>query len=358
MMLRTPRWRVGINQSEPHRERIVVALNEGFELVSTPEALPDVWLIGPGDLDSTGMRPLRQLRRYHPGLPCIVIAAERVSASLVRDWFRSGAADVVALAEIDSGLARSVETVLERAAEERRVLEALVAEREASARAQGLEAALAAARGAYDQTLTALVTALDCRERETACHSQRVAAFAVHLGLVLGLAADDLADLYRGALIHDVGKVGIPDSILLKPGPLTSEEWAVMRGHSELGAEITSGISFLKGAAVVPIAHHESWDGSGYPRGLRAQEIPLPARIFAIADTYDALRSARPYKEAWSHGEAIERIRSIAGVQLDPDLADVFVSIPETTLGRLAAAVEGLETYQDTLLACREVLET
>jgi putative nucleotidyltransferase with HDIG domain len=352
------RPRVGLNPNEPNRDAIRTALGERFELVSSLAERPRLWLIAPGELDATGVRALRQLRLRAPELPCIVITSPSVSASLVRDWYRNGAADVVGIIELQESLCRSIDRVLERAGTDAaREEESSRLEAELGRRAESLDAALRAVRDAYDQTLGALVTALDCRERETACHSQRVAAFAVYLGLELGLEPRELEDLYRGALLHDIGKIGIPDAVLLKPGALTDDEWTVMRGHSELGAEITRQIAFLKGAAAVPVAHHEAWDGTGYPRGLRGEEIPLHARIFAIADTYDALRSARPYKAACTHEEATAQMRGVAGTQLDPALVERFVQVPEATLGYLADAVEGTCTYEDTLGACRQARE-
>jgi putative nucleotidyltransferase with HDIG domain len=350
------RPRVGLSASGPGRDAVLAALDGRFEPVSSLADGPQLWLIAPEALDAPGAGALHELRRKAPALPFIVIAPPDASARRVRDWFRNGAADVVGAAELPEDLCRAIERTLERAprgaaaAEEPPRWKTGVKER-----AQSLEAALRAVRDGYDQTLSALVTALDCRERETACHSQRVAAFSVYLGLELGIGGDDLEHLYRGALLHDIGKIGIPDSVLLKPGTLTEEEWAVMRGHAELGAEITRRIAFLRGASVVPLAHHEAWDGSGYPRGLRGEEIPLHARIFALADSYDALRSTRPYRVGCSHARAMEQLAAAAGAQLDPKLAEPFVRVPEGILGRLADSVEGTCTYADTLAACREV---
>jgi putative nucleotidyltransferase with HDIG domain len=353
MRARDARPRIGVDADGSRRDAILAALDGHSDPVSGLAERADLWVIAPAGSDAAGVRALRQLRLEDPDRPCIVIAPPDVSASLVRDWYRNGAADVVGATELPGGLRRAIERALERAARS----DALWREVEGSGRAQGLEAALRSVRDGYDQTLSALVTALDCRERETACHSQRVAAFSVYLGLELGIEGDDLEDLYRGALLHDIGKIGIPDAVLLKPGTLTEEEWAVMRGHAELGAEITRRIEFLKGASVVPLAHHEAWDGSGYPRGLRGEEIPLHARIFALADTYDALRSTRPYRAGCSHAHAMAQVRAAGGGQLDPRLAEPFVHVPEDVLGRIAAAVEGTCTYAETLAACCEARE-
>lgn len=138
---------------------------------------------------------------------------------------------------------------------------------------------------------------------------------------------EDLDDLRRGAILHDVGKIAIPDRILLKPGPLTEEEWAVMKLHPVYAYEWLSGIPFLKKALEVPYAHHERWDGSGYPRGLKGLEIPLSARIFAVADVYDALTSDRPYRKAWPKEKALAYIREEAGKQFDPEVVEAFLKL-------------------------------
>jgi HD-GYP domain-containing protein (c-di-GMP phosphodiesterase class II) len=219
-------------------------------------------------------------------------------------------------------------------------------------RERDLEEALAAASEAYDQTLAALVAALDQRERETAGHSQRVAAYAVRLGAGVGIDGPALEDLYRGALLHDIGKIGIPDAVLLKAGELDEAEWRVMREHAQLGADLLARISFLHGAADVPLAHHEAWDGSGYPRGLKGAKIPLAARVFAVVDSYDAIRSERPYKPAETHTRALELLGGEAGRRLDPDLVEAFAAESPAVWERLAARVRPGWTFCDALEAC------
>ncbi len=177
--------------------------------------------------------------------------------SLARDCFREGAQDVLAVDELGPSLARVVQHVIERVASGRgREHEAELMASELGKRARDLEAALLAVRAAYDQTLVALVSALDCRERETATHSQRVACYSVLVGTRIALDEPDLETLYRGALLHDIGKIGTPDAVLLKPGSFTEEEWEIMRRHAETGGEILSNIAFLKAASDVPLAHH------------------------------------------------------------------------------------------------------
>jgi PAS domain S-box-containing protein/putative nucleotidyltransferase with HDIG domain len=174
---------------------------------------------------------------------------------------------------------------------------------------------------AYDNTLEGWSRALDLRDRETEGHTQRVATIAVGLARAMAVPEADLVHIRRGALLHDIGKMGIPDSILLKPGPLTPEEWAVMRRHPEYAFELLSPVSFLRPALDVPYAHHEKWDGTGYPRGLKGGEIPLAARIFAVVDVWDALISDRPYRPAWSADRARAYIAEQAGRHFDPAVA-------------------------------------
>jgi putative nucleotidyltransferase with HDIG domain len=174
---------------------------------------------------------------------------------------------------------------------------------------------------AYDSTLEGWSRALDLRDRETEGHTQRVATIAVRLARAMNVPEPDLVHLRRGALLHDIGKMGIPDSILLKPGPLTPEEWTVMRRHPEYAYELLSPVSFLRPALDVPYAHHEKWDGTGYPRGLKGAEIPLAARIFAVVDVWDALTSDRPYRPAWTADKARAYIAEQAGRHFDPAVA-------------------------------------
>ena len=180
---------------------------------------------------------------------------------------------------------------------------------------------------AYDNTLTALVKALDAREKEVGSHSERVMNFAAFLGSKLGLAGQDLNDLAKGALLHDIGKIGISDSILLKPGKLDNDEWIEMRKHPQVGYEILSEIDFLKKPAEIILSHHEHFDGTGYPNQLRAKEIPIGARIFAVVDTLDAMTSDRPYRQALPFAQATSEIIKYRGTQFDPEIADLFISI-------------------------------
>ena len=179
---------------------------------------------------------------------------------------------------------------------------------------------------AYDTTLEGWARALELRDKETEGHSQRVTAMTLRLARALGLREADMAHIRRGALLHDIGKMGIADSILLKPGPLTEPEWEVMRRHPGYAYDLLAPIDYLRPALDIPYCHHERWDGSGYPRGLAGEQIPLTARIFAVVDVWDALSCDRPYRQAWPEAQVREHIRSLAGSHFDPRVAEVFLN--------------------------------
>jgi putative nucleotidyltransferase with HDIG domain len=178
---------------------------------------------------------------------------------------------------------------------------------------------------AYDQTIEAISSALDLRDKETEGHSQRVTELTVKIAEKMGMKGEKLKYVKWGALLHDIGKLGVPDSILHKPGPLTEEEWKIMKRHPELGYQMLSRIDFILPALEIPLYHHEKWDGSGYPKGLKGKEIPLPARIFAVVDVYDALTNDRPYRKAYRKEEAVEEILRQSGKHFDPEVVRVFV---------------------------------
>ena len=177
---------------------------------------------------------------------------------------------------------------------------------------------------AYDENIEAWSRALDLRDKETEGHTQRVVKITTRLAKAMGVNGEDLVHIRRGALLHDIGKMGIPDNILLKPGPLTAEEWEIMRKHPVYAYELLSPIMFLRPALDIPYCHHEQWDGSGYPRGLTGEQIPLAARIFAIVDVWDALRSDRPYRVSWSEEKVTEYILGRSGSQFDPQIVALF----------------------------------
>jgi PAS domain S-box-containing protein/putative nucleotidyltransferase with HDIG domain len=177
---------------------------------------------------------------------------------------------------------------------------------------------------AYERTIEGWSRALDYRDKETEGHSQRVTELTINMARELGMNEEELVHVRRGALLHDIGKMGIPDSVLLKPGSLTEEEWKIMRLHPVYSYELLHPIDYLRASLDIPYCHHENWDGSGYPRGLKGEQIPLSARIFAVVDVWDALRSDRPYRRPWTEEKTKEYIRSLSGIQFDPKVVEVF----------------------------------
>lgn len=180
---------------------------------------------------------------------------------------------------------------------------------------------------AYDVTLEGWSRALDLRDKETEGHSQRVTEMTARLARYMGVHETEMAHIRRGALLHDIGKLGIPDAVLLKPGPLTEEEWEIMRLHPVYAYQWLASIEFLRPALDIPYCHHEKWDGTGYPRGLKGEQIPLSARIFAIVDVWDALRSDRPYRLAWPEEKVREHLRELSGTHFDPRVVAAFLSL-------------------------------
>ncbi|HTE90818.1 MAG TPA: HD domain-containing phosphohydrolase, partial [Terriglobales bacterium] len=203
-------------------------------------------------------------------------------------------------------------------------LETLVA-----ARTEQLRKAMVELERSYDITLEALGDALDLKDRETEGHSRRVTAFTIAIARAMGLTADQIRVIARGAFLHDIGKMAIPDAILNKPGALTPDEVAIMREHSYHGYQIVRKIPFLQEASEIVYAHQERFDGTGYPRGLKGEQIPLGARMFAVADTLDAITSDRPYRPAQTLTAAREEIQRWAGRQFDPEVVKMFLSMPE-----------------------------
>ncbi len=199
-----------------------------------------------------------------------------------------------------------------------------------------LEESQRARERSYVEAVGAVVTAADARDHETTGHSFRVALYAMAMARSLGLPPDQLKAIEWGGLLHDVGKMAVPDGVLRKPGPLTANEWHIMKQHPTWGFDMLAEVSFLQPAAVeIVYSHHERWDGQGYPRGIAGEQIPLAARIFAVADTYDAITSDRPYRRARGHAAAIAELRRAAGEQLDPAMVDAFLGLSELELRQL-----------------------
>jgi len=229
---------------------------------------------------------------------------------------------------------RQVEAVVKRALEHHDLvvakqryenhLEELVEQRTVE-----LDRALNSLEGAYRSTLKALTAALETRDSETHGHSERVVTYSLRLGREYGLNSDEMKSLEFGSLLHDIGKIGVPDSILRKPAKLTEEEWVRMREHPLHGQQILRGIEFLQGAARVVAQHHEKWDGTGYPLGLRAEDIDICARIFAVADAFDAITSDRVYRRGKSYEAAAQELDDWAGRQFDPKVVEAFHRVPK-----------------------------
>jgi cyclic di-GMP phosphodiesterase len=276
-----------------------------------------------------GLKLLERIRERNKDVPVIMVTAMH-DISIALQAIRAGAYDYILKPFEKDQLYLSVRRALEhrRLTLENRTyqrdLERLVAERTGQ-----LSLALRELEQSYDYTLEALGGALDAKDAETEGHCQRVTAFTITMAKAMNVDKAALRHIARGAFLHDIGKMGIPDSILRKPGPLTDEEKQVMRRHCEIGYAVLQRIPFLHEAADIVLTHQESYDGSGYPRGLKGEEIPLGSRIFAVADTLDAMISDRPYRKAQSISAAQAEIKRCVGTQFDPKVVEVFLSMPE-----------------------------
>jgi putative nucleotidyltransferase with HDIG domain len=279
------------------------------------------------DLDGIGL--LERTKERFPDMPVVMVTAVHdISVALAA--IRNGAYDYLLKPFEREQLLATVR----RAMENRRLklenrayqtnLETLVA-----ARTEQLRKAMVELERSYDITLEALGDALDLKDRETEGHSRRVTAFTIAIARAMGLTADQIRVIARGAFLHDIGKMAIPDAILNKPGALTPDEVAIMREHSYHGYQIVRKIPFLQEASEIVYAHQERFDGTGYPRGLKGEQIPLGARMFAVADTLDAITSDRPYRPAQTLTAAREEIQRWAGRQFDPEVVKMFLSMPE-----------------------------
>ncbi|MGZ6143814.1 MAG: HD domain-containing phosphohydrolase, partial [Myxococcales bacterium] len=275
---------------------------------------------------------LDQVLQRHPHAAVVMLTGFGDTESAV-ECLKRGAADYLLKPPRVTELVRAVERAWARS----RLLSARARYHEGLARkvrerTAELSEALQGVAQAYGSTLAALVHALDAREHETSDHSQRVVRYTLAIAGHMPIGDASLEDIGRGALLHDIGKIGVPDSILLKPGPLTSAEWMEMRKHPEVGYRILESIQFLRPAAEIVLAHQERWDGNGYPNRLCGEAIPLGARIFTIADTLDAMTSDRPYRKAVSFAEARLEIARCAGTQFDPACALAFGKLSDEEL--------------------------
>jgi putative nucleotidyltransferase with HDIG domain len=292
------------------------------------------------DINMEGMSGLEMIPHVGQIAPdaVVVMVSGVQTIDCAIEALRAGAFDYVTkpfdLRHVEVAVSRALEHKRLREAKRRyeNYLEELVAERTAE-----LDRTLATLEESYRMTLKALAAALETRDRETHGHSERVVSFSLRLGRELKLGREDLRALEFGALLHDIGKIGVPDAILHKPAQLSAEEWVNMRRHPVHGQQILRGIEFLEGAARVVGQHHEKWDGTGYPLGLRGEEIDLNARIFAVADAFDAITSDRVYRVGRSYEVAVAELEEFAWRQFDPEVVAAFCRIPSGEWDELRA---------------------
>jgi len=303
--------------------------NDTFDLVLSDIVMPEM----------DGLKLLTELRAEDPDVPVIMVTAMH-DISIALEAIRAGAYDYILKPFEKDQLHLSVRRALEhrRLVMDNRTyqndLEMLVAER-----TQQLSIALQDLEQSYDYTLEALGGALDAKDAETEGHSKRVTAFTIAIARQLGLSPEQIRVIARGAFLHDIGKMAIPDAILLKPSKLQVDEQKVMREHCARGYQMLRKIPFLQEAAEIVYSHQEHYDGSGYPRKLRGEEIPLGARIFAVADTLDAITSDRPYRKAATFSAARLEIKRCAGTQFDPKVVEVYLSLPDQLWEDLRAEI-------------------
>ena len=300
----------------------------GFDLV-----ISDITMGG-----MSGVEMLPRVMECSPETIVVVISGGQTIESAV-EAMRAGAFDFLTkpfdLTHVELAVRRALShlALLKDKRRHESYLEELIRQRTAA-----LDCALSSLEDSYRSTLKALAAALEMRDHETRGHSERVVQFSLRLGRELGLGPEELRSLEFGALLHDIGKIGVPDAILRKPQSLTDAEWEKMRLHPELGQRILRGIEFLEGAARVVAQHHEKWDGSGYPLGLKAHEIDLNARIFAVADAFDAIVSDRVYRAGKPYEMAAAELDKFAGRQFDPRVIAAFRSVPPADWEKLRSA--------------------
>ncbi len=324
----------------------LLSQNPGYSLVLSDVMMPEV----------DGLTLLDLLGQYHPGLPVVLCTAVH-DVQAATSAFRRGAVDYL-LKPFDR---RQLLGVVDRALEHGRLQRQRAQywqnlEEVAAARTERLRVTMQDLERSYDTTLEAMGDALDLRDAETEGHSKRVTAYTIALAQEMGLGTDELRIIARGAFLHDLGKIAIPDSILLKPGKLDVKETEIMRQHCERGYEMVRKIPFLREASEIVYSHQESFNGGGYPRGLRGEDIPLGARIFAIADTLDAITSDRPYRAGRSFAEARAEIEGCSGRQFDPEIVKVFLRMPPDTWSELRAKVNCMPVTEVSTTLCRPTL--
>jgi putative nucleotidyltransferase with HDIG domain len=316
--------------SSGHEALEALALDE-FDLVLTDIVMQDL----------NGIALLERIHAQRPNLPVVMVTAIH-DISVAIDSMRRGAYDYLLKPFERDHLLSTVE----RALKHRQILEEShnyqqSLEQMVRARTEMLRHAMEDLEHSYDVTLEALGDALDLKDSETEGHSKRVTAYTIALARAMGLSPAEIKVVARGAFLHDIGKMAIPDEILRKPGKLTQEEQEIMREHCSRGYHMLRKIPFLAAAAEIVFCHQEHFDGSGYPSGLKGREIPIGARIFAVADTLDAMTSDRPYRRALSFDDAREEVLRCSGTQFDPAVVEAFLKIPNELWQELRSEISG-----------------
>lgn len=297
----------------------------------------------------SGLDLLEIIRKKHPRSAFLIVTGvDDVRVGI--DAMKRGADDYLAKPfQLDGVIA-----AIERALQKKRLEIEVETYREnleqmAEQRTKQLHTAMKRIEGTYDETLEALGAALDLRDTETEGHSRRVSRCCLEMAKKMECTGEQLKQIARGSYLHDIGKIGIPDAILLKPGRLTEEETAVMQTHARVGYDLVSRIAFLAPAAEIVLTHQEQYNGTGYPQGLMGKEIPLGARIFAVADTLDAMTSDRPYRRALSLSTARAEITRESGRQFDPEVVRIFLSIPDYVWEKIRLEVAGARLYSTAI---------
>jgi response regulator RpfG family c-di-GMP phosphodiesterase len=272
------------------------------------------------------------VRHHYPNIPVVIMTGDH-SLEALRDVLDNGASDFI----LKPWRSHELPIVIERNLRRQRIW---LDEQQRHLRQMN---------EAYSDMLEALLIALETREREIEGHCERVTTYTIILAEAMGLSYQQLPDIERGALLHDVGKIGIPDRILFKKGRLTAAEWEVMRQHPVIGYRMCMKVrSLQKAAQEIVLCHHEQWDGSGYPHGLRGEDIPLGARIFAVADALDAMTSDRPYRQALSIAEAVAELERCAGTQFDPKVVKAFLDIPVSVWESIIGTMQTMPTTRSS----------
>jgi putative nucleotidyltransferase with HDIG domain len=315
-------------------EALALLGGEDFDLVLSDVRMPGI----------NGMDLLSEIRRRHNGVGVLMLTGCE-DVSLAVNAMKTGALDYVLKPFRLENVEASIRRALEKHGENRRQARYLRdLEKTVEERSVALRDTLRSLKEASEETLEALVAALDAREHQTLAHSKRVSEYTVHLAEVMDVSRGAMEVMRRGAMLHDIGKIGISDTILLKPGQLTADEWVEMRRHPEIGHWILNSVESLKSASEIALTHHERYDGQGYPRSLKGEEIPLGAKIFAVADSLDAITSDRPYRQGRGYEEARWEIIRNSGTQFDPRVVDSFLLVaPEVWDHIRRDTLEGLE---------------